>query len=121
MKNAVASTMSTLPELMRRSLTWDRGKELSAHAQFKVRPASRCSSPTRRVPLATRHEREHQRPAAPVLPEGHRPVRWSAQDLAAVAATLNNRPREALGWRTPAEVFNEHLQSPQQAGVATID
>jgi IS30 family transposase len=36
MKNALASTMSSLPELMRRSLTWDRGKELSAHAQFKI-------------------------------------------------------------------------------------
>jgi len=36
MKNALAKTMTTLPEQLRRSLTWDRGKELSAHAQFKV-------------------------------------------------------------------------------------
>ena len=36
MKNALAATMTTLPEQLRRSLTWDRGKELSAHAQFKV-------------------------------------------------------------------------------------
>jgi transposase, IS30 family len=36
MKNALASTMTTLPEQLRRSLTWDRGKELSAHAAFKV-------------------------------------------------------------------------------------
>ncbi len=36
MKNALATTMTTLPEVMRRSLTWDRGKELSAHVQFKV-------------------------------------------------------------------------------------
>ncbi|EKA59796.1 transposase, IS30 family protein, partial [Janibacter hoylei PVAS-1] len=35
-KNALAATMTTLPEQMRRSLTWDRGKELSAHAAFKV-------------------------------------------------------------------------------------
>ena len=36
MKNALANTMTTLPEQSRQSLTWDRGKELSAHAAFKV-------------------------------------------------------------------------------------
>jgi len=36
MKSVLASTISTLPEELARSLTWDRGKELSAHAQFKV-------------------------------------------------------------------------------------
>jgi IS30 family transposase len=36
MKNALANTMSTLPEQLARSLTWDRGKEMSAHAAFKV-------------------------------------------------------------------------------------
>ncbi len=36
MKNALANTMSTLPAQLARSLTWDRGKEMSAHAAFKV-------------------------------------------------------------------------------------
>jgi IS30 family transposase len=36
MKEALASTITSLPEQLRRSLTWDRGKEMSAHAQFKV-------------------------------------------------------------------------------------
>ena len=36
MKNALANTMSTLPTQLARSLTWDRGKEMSAHATFTV-------------------------------------------------------------------------------------
>ena len=41
MNNALATTITTLPEQLRRSLTWDRGKELSAHAQFKIRTGIR--------------------------------------------------------------------------------
>ncbi|MFC9758852.1 IS30 family transposase, partial [Streptomyces sp. NPDC056921] len=45
--------------------------------------------------------------------------RWSAEEVEAVAHTLNSRPRKTLGWKTPAEAFNEQLQLLQQAGVAT--
>ena len=72
-RDAIASTIITLPEQLRRSLTWDQGAEMAQHAQLRIdtglpglllRPAQ---------PLAARHQREHQRPAAPVLPQGHRP------------------------------------------------
>jgi hypothetical protein len=53
------------------------------------------------------------------FPKGTDLSRWSAQDLEAVAHTLNNRPRKSLNWRTPAEVFEEQLGSLQQPGVAT--
>ena len=36
MKNTLAAVITTLPEQLRRSITWDRGKELSAHAQFRI-------------------------------------------------------------------------------------
>ena len=50
MENALADTMTTLREKLRRSLTWDRGKELSATPRSRSRPGSRCSSPTLTVP-----------------------------------------------------------------------
>ncbi|MEU6890149.1 hypothetical protein ABZ918_34240, partial [Streptomyces viridosporus] len=43
----------------------------------------------------------------------------SAEDLEAVAYALNNRSRRILGWKTPAEVFDEQLRSLQQPDVAS--
>ena len=43
------------------------------------------------------------------FPRGTDLARHSADDLAAVAAALNTRPRKTLGWRTPAEVLDEPL------------
>ena len=53
------------------------------------------------------------------FPKGTDLSRWDAEDLEAVALALNNRPRKILGWRTPAEVFDEQLRLLQQAGVAS--
>lgn len=66
--------------------------------------ALRSTSPALTA-LAARHEREHERAAAPVLPKGADLSRWSAEDSQAVAATLSGRPRKPLGWKTPAEAF----------------
>jgi IS30 family transposase len=45
------------------------------------------------------------------FPRGTDLARHSAEDLAAVAAALNSRPRKTLGWRTPAEALNDYLQN----------
>jgi transposase, IS30 family len=54
------------------------------------------------------------------FPKGTDLSRWSAEEIEAVAATLNNRPRKTLGWKTPTEALNEQLLSLTQAGVASI-
>jgi IS30 family transposase len=55
------------------------------------------------------------------FPKGADLSRWSAEEIEAVAATLNDRPRKTLSWKTPAEALNEQLLSLQQAGVAPIN
>ena len=103
--------MTTLPEQLRRSLTWDRGKEMSA-----ARP----------VHDRDRHPGLLRRPAQPwqrgtnentngllrqYFPKGTDLSRWTADDIEAVAPALNTRPRKTLGWKTPAEALDEHLRS----------
>ena len=55
------------------------------------------------------------------FPKGTDLSRWNAEEIDAVAATLNSRPRKTLGWKTPAEALDELLSQVHSGGVATTD
>ena len=120
MKNALTETMTTLPAQLRRSLTWDRGKELSAHAAFKVQTGIPVFFADPRSPWQRGTNENTNGLLRQYFPKGTDLARWSAEEIEAVAATLNNRPRKTLEWKTPAEALNEQLLSTKQAGVASI-
>ena len=74
-RDAIARKITTLPELLRQSLTWDQGAEMAQHPQTDNRHRTSRLLLRSAQPLAARHEREHQRAATAVFPEGDRPVR----------------------------------------------
>ena len=119
MKDALAASMTTLPEQLRRSLTWDRGKELSAHAAFTVETNIPVYFADPKSPWQRGTNENTNGLLRHYFPKGTDLARWTAEEISAVADTLNTRPRKTLAWRTPAEALNEHLRSLQQPGVAT--
>ncbi|MFF0088215.1 IS30 family transposase [Streptomyces canus] len=119
MNTALTTSMTQLPEQLRKTLTWDRGKELSGHAQFALDTGTKVFFADPHSPWQRPTNENTNGLLRQYFPKGTDLSRWSPTDLEAVAMAINNRPRKVLGWRTPAEVFEEQLRSLKQPGVAT--
>ena len=118
-RDAITSTIATLPDQLRRSLTWDQGAEMAQHAQLRLDTGLHVFFCDPRSPWQRGTNENTNGLLRQYFPKGTDLNRHSARDIAAVAATLNRRPRKTLGWRTPSEAFNELLLSQQRGRVAT--
>jgi IS30 family transposase len=118
-RDAIAAAITTLPTQLRRSLTWDQGAEMARHADLRVEhglPVYFCDpqSPWQRGTNENTNGLLRQ-----YFPKGTDLSLHGPEELQAVAAALNGRPRKALGWHTPAEALDAHLLAAQDASVAT--
>jgi IS30 family transposase len=118
-RDAIVSTITTLPAELRRSLTWDRGKEMARHADLKIATGLAVYFCDPQSPWQRGTNENTNGLLRQYFPKGTDLSRHGTDELAAVAAALNGRPRKTLSWKTPGEAFNELLLSEQQASVAT--
>jgi IS30 family transposase len=108
-RDAIAAVITTLPGQLRRSLTWDQGAEMAQHAQLRIDTGLQVYFCDPQSPWQRGTNENTNGLLRQYFPKGTNLARHSPDDLAAVAATLNGRPRKTLGWRTPAEALDEQL------------
>ncbi len=108
--DALAEAITSLPSQLRRSITWDQGKEMAGHARFSVAtgvPVYFCDphSPWQRGSNENTNGLLRQ-----YFPRSTDFRALTQSDLDAVAAELNGRPRQTPGWKSPCQAPDEALQ-----------
>lgn len=111
-QETIVAKMAQLPGMLRRTLTWDQGKEMTNH--IAIATAAKLDiyfcdphSPWQRGTNENTNGLLRQ-----WFAKGTDLSVFPADYLDYVAAKLNNRPRQTLGWKTPAEALDELLSNP---------
>jgi IS30 family transposase len=118
-RDAIMRTIITLPEQLRRSLTWDQGAEMAQHARLKIDAGVQVYFCDPHSPWQRGSNENTNGLLRQYFPKGTDLSIHSAQQIAAVAAALNSRPRKTLDWKTPAEALDRLLLSLNKDRVAT--
>jgi IS30 family transposase len=118
-RDAIARTIVTLPEELRRSLTWDQGAEMAQHARLKIDAGVQVYFCDPQSPWQRGANENTNGLLRQYFPKGTDLSDHSPDVIAAVAATLNARPRKALNWKTPAKALDACLVQIEKYSVAT--
>lgn len=120
-RDAIARAVAELPDALRRSLAWDQGAEMAQHAGIHATTGLRVYFCDPQSPWQRGTNENTNGLLRQYFPKGTDLSAHGPDELAAVAATLNARPRKTLNWRTPEEALDAVLSASETAAVATTD
>ena len=109
-RDALATRILSLPEQLRRSLTWDQGKEMAEHARFTVDTGVAVYFCDPHSPWQRGSNENTNGLLRQYFPKNMDLSTVTQEQLDAVAAELNDRPRQTLEWMKPSEVLAEVLR-----------
>jgi IS30 family transposase len=108
-QQAMLAQIRTLPEHLRKSLTWDQGSEMTPFAQTKIADDLDLYFCDPHSPWQRGTNENTNGLLRQYFPKGSDLSVHTAEDLAEVAVLLNDRPRKTLDWAKPAEALNRLL------------
>jgi IS30 family transposase len=103
---AISTTLERLPEGLRRTLTWDQGKELALHRQIATATGAGVFFCEAHSPWQRGSNENMNGLLRDYFPKGTDLSVHTMQDITQVAAEVNQRPRKTLGWQRPADLFH---------------
>ena len=107
---ALSHQIARLPEQLRSSLTWDRGKEMSDHARFTIATDVRVYFCDPHSPWQRGSNENTNGLLRQYFPKGTNLASYSQPQLDEIARRLNTRPRETLGFKTPADTLDKAMR-----------
>ena len=116
---ALIPVLRTLPEELRKSLTWDQGKEMALHKRIGFEADINLYFCDPRSPWQRGSNENTNGLLRQYFPKNVSLRQFTPDDLAEVAAKLNRRPRQTLGWQTPGQRLEELLCGHQISDGAT--
>jgi transposase, IS30 family len=106
---ALTAAVLRLPEQLRRSLTWDHGREMAEHVQFTVDSGVQVYFCDPRSPWQRGTNENTNGLLRQYLPRSADLRQLDQDALDTIAAELNGRPRQTLGFKTPSQALAEAL------------
>ena len=108
-RHAITAAFANLPAGLRRTLTWDQGKELALHQQITARTGTRVFFCDAHAPWQRGSNENVNGLLRDYFPKRTDLSVHTAQEIRRVALEINQRPRKTLDWTRPADLFEHAL------------